>query len=136
MAETTYVQTSQLNLRRLWLVFTSGPIVWSVHFLAIWVFTEFGCASTLSTFNLAGLDGVTLAVIIVTMIALGLLIWATIAAFAMRGEKPTDDNATYGLKHFLADTGWIMNALFIAVTIVTAFPVIWFSSCASVNFFG
>ena len=135
MTETTYVQTSQISIRRLWLIFVSGPLIWSVHFLAIYAFTEFGCASALSTFNLAGLDGVTLAVIIATVIALALLIYATVTAYQMRDEYRTDNNATYDLKHFLAGTGWVMNALFIAVTVVTAFPVIWFSSCASINFF-
>ena len=136
MTETIYVQLSQINLRRLWLIFVSGPIIWTVHFLAIWVLTEFGCASTLSTFNIAGLDGVTFAVIVATGIALVLLLWATVTALQMRGEYRTDDNATYDLKHFLAGAGWVMNILFLAVTIVTAFPVIWFSSCATINFFG
>ena len=136
MTETTYVQTSQINLRRLWLIFVSGPIVWTVHFLAIWVFTEFGCASTLSTFDVAGLNGVTLAVVIATGIALVLLLWATVTAFQMRGEHQANDNATYDLKHFLVAAGWVMNVLFLVVTIVTALPVIWFSSCSTINFFG
>lgn len=130
MTQTTEVRPD-LDSTRLGFVFLSGPIVWAVHFTLTYIFAEFGCATRFSTLMFAGQNGIVIAVIVTTVIALALTVIATIMAYQRRDPETLDDNTlSFDFQHFMAESGWIMNAIFSVVIIVTAIHALWVSSCA------
>lgn len=131
MTQTTDVRHDLIDTGRLWFVFLSGPIVWAIHFTLVYIFAEFGCATRFSTMMFAGQNGIVIAVIITTVIALALTVIATIMAYQRRDPENLEDNIlSLEFQHFMAESGWIMNAIFSVVIIVTAIHALWVSSCA------
>ncbi len=131
MTQTTNVRHDLINSVRLWFVFLSGPIVWITHFTLVYIFAEFGCATRFSTLMFAGQNGIVIAVIITSVIALAFTVIATFLAYQLRNPENLEDNIlSIEFQHFMAESGWVMNAIFSVVIIATAIHAMWLSSCA------
>jgi hypothetical protein len=133
----------QPSRRVLWYSLLSGPIIYMVYFLIAWLVTEFACEGNGLTFNVGPLNGVAFVLVLLTAVALiALLASAAIAWQAWRrrsgpnapvidvddmdGADPVEvaegEDIPDGTGGMMALTGFGLNLLFAAVTLLSAIP--------------
>jgi hypothetical protein len=132
--------------RALWIIFLSGPVIYALYFLTVFVLGEFGCFSGLAQLTLMGFNPVRLGVIVLTVLAallsagIGLLGWRRWRAMRKRLDDtghhpalprdvdpelgPSDDDVS-----FMLFVGMWLNGLFTAVILLTAIPMLVGSAC-------
>jgi hypothetical protein len=117
---------SPAERRALWFALLGGAVAWLVHFLIIYLIGEFGCIAGLDRFGLAGISGVALAVLGITLPMLALAGLATLTA--LRRARPGGDRTgdTPGPAHYMAHVGLWSNLLFILIIVVQTIPVFYY----------
>jgi hypothetical protein len=98
------------------LLVMSGLIVWAVHFLVVYPFNALACARNFATFEILGIGILPVAIVIVTLLSLGLIGAALLAVTAGRAfEQPEIEPSN----------GRFLRALTIGIGLLSAVAVIW-----------
>jgi hypothetical protein len=122
--------------RLLWFLLLSGPVIYTVYFLASWITAEYACLGEGLTFSVGGMNGVSLVVLALTLVTLGALLASTTLSWrawrSRRGQEEADATAydnTAGTEAAMAMVGLLLNGFFVIVTIMTGIPSLVLVAC-------
>jgi hypothetical protein len=139
MTEEAYIQSKQQSSLWLWVDLLVGPIVWSVQFLLVYLFSEGICMGGRLPFSL--LDrGVVIGILGgVTLAALALVIWRGLVAYRLWRnpggvEREADpDWASEGRTSFMHLSTTLLCGFFALVILMTLLPVLVLEPCGMVG---
>jgi len=122
--------------RLLWLSMLSGPIIYSVYFLAGYLFVEITCRAGLLQFQLWGMSMISIVVLVLTLLALALTLFVGFLAYR-RWQQTEERDATSvehgrlaeGPEQFMTFAGFLLNGLFAAIILLTGIPALLLSPC-------
>jgi hypothetical protein len=117
----------------------AGPLVWTAHFLSLYVFTAIACAHGFFDDEIFGLRMVPLVGGIITLVAVALILDALILSFRRwRGRPwdrepeplpPLDRNDVASRRRFMAYAGLLLSGIALIATIWQTLPILFFASC-------
>lgn len=115
----------------------AGPMVWTVHFLTIYVFTALACARGFFDLEALGLPIVPLVGGAVTLVAVALIVDAGVLSWRRwRGaltlgepRPPHDDNHPASRRRFMAYAGLLLSGIALIATVWEALPILFFTTC-------
>ena len=131
----------------------SGPVIWSVYFLAGYSLVEASCSSSFLAGEIGGLPTVSIVVTVLTLLALGLSAFAGWRAYQhWRSWKTPDEDLFLGDPPFAAFEGkpdetfdlresqafmmlsaLILSALFSLTILITGIPVLLLDPCGAIT---
>jgi len=115
----------------------AGPLIWSVHFLSIYVFTAIACAHGFFHDEILGIRTVPLVGSAFSLIAIALIADAIYVSWrrwreAPDGEQPLPpdaDNDPASRRRFMAYAGLLLSGIALIATVWQTLPVYFFASC-------
>jgi len=117
----------------------AGPLVWSAHFLSLYVFTAIACAHGFFDDRILGLRLVPLVGGAITLVAVALILdalvlsWRRWRGLPRDGEPeplpPQDRNDVASRRRFMAHAGLLLSGLALIATIWETLPIVFFASC-------
>ncbi|RIK40437.1 MAG: hypothetical protein DCC55_15030 [Chloroflexi bacterium] len=109
----------------------TGPVVYSLHFLLVYLLVEAACKAGLLEFTLLGFDGISIAVAVLTLIAVGITGYSAYAAYrSWRRTRPAEDeNRHEEYAPLLALVSLWLNGFFTVVILLTGLPAIFLVLC-------
>lgn len=122
--------------RFLWYIVLSGPVIYTVYFIAAWAVAEYSCLGNGLTFSLGGMNGVSLVVLALTLVTLVALLASTALAWRAwrrRRDQADADHSEYdnsvGTEAAMAFVGLLLNTFFVVVTLMTGIPSLVLVAC-------
>lgn len=111
-----------------------GGIAWLLHFLAIYVISEFGCVSGWSDWIVGRLSMVVWLLLLATLLTGAMAVAAVWAAAhtrkTLRGAEAEDAAEPAETKSFVGRLSLILNGLFLFIILVQAVPIFFYlKSC-------
>jgi len=117
----------------------AGPLVWSGHFLSIYVFTAIACAHGFFDDRIFGLPVVLLVGGAITLVAVVLILdalvlsWRRWRGLPRNGDPeplpPQDRNDVASRRRFMAHAGLLLSGLALIATVWESLPLVFFASC-------
>ena len=115
----------------------AGPLVWSVHFLSIYVFTALACARDFFAARLFGIPIVPLVGSLLSLVAIALIVDALyLSWYRWRGDEPAgqpppphDRGDVVSRREFMAYAGLLLSAIALIATVWQTLPIFFFASC-------
>ena len=114
----------------------AGPLIWSVHFLSIYVFTAIACAHGFFHDEILGIRTVPLVGSAFSLIALALIADALYVSWRRwRGDgeqespPPQGGNDPASRRRFMAYSGLLLSGIALIATVWQTLPVYFFASC-------
>ena len=117
----------------------AGPLVWTVHFLSLYIFTAIACAQEFFYEEILGIRVVPLFGGAVTVVAAVLILDAIVLSdrrwrgMPWDGEPaplpPHDDNEVASRRRFMAYAGLLLSGLALIATIWETLPIVFFATC-------
>jgi hypothetical protein len=117
----------------------AGPLVWSVHFLSIYVFTALACARGFFHDEVLGIRLVPLVGSLLSLVAIALIVDALWLSWRRwRGDLADDQpppapsrdgDAMASRRQFMAYAGLLLSGVALIATIWQTLPVFFFASC-------
>ena len=115
----------------------AGPLVWSVHFLTLYVFTAIACARGFFHHEVLGMGIVPLVGSAVSLVALALigdavyLSWYRWIGEEPKGQPPPphDRADVASRREFMAYAGLLLSAIALIATVWQTLPIFFFASC-------
>jgi hypothetical protein len=105
----------------LWMI--SGLVIWSVHFVAVYVLMSLGCALSFATAQLAGMSAINLVLLILTAVLLAAILylgWASLRQWQLlRGSGAAEQNAA-----FMALAATLIHAIPLLAVIYVGLPLL------------
>lgn len=114
-----------------------GPLVWSAHFLAIYVFTAIACARGFFHHEVFGIGIVPLVGSALSLVALAVIADALyLSWYRWLGDEPEgqpppphDRGDVASRREFMAYAGLLLSALALIATVWQTLPIFFFASC-------
>ena len=132
------VSSRQENSRMLWIQLLAGPILWSVHFLLVYMLAETYCQAGWN-FSLLGLNGISFLVILLTILAVIATVlfglrsyrgWRSFHTDRSLSDQFRESSAWFqGPIDFFYFTGFLLSTLFALVILFVGLPVIFLEPC-------
>jgi hypothetical protein len=118
----------------LWLGLLAGPIVYSLHFIVIYLLVETACKADLLRFTWFGLDGIAVWVVALTAIAcLATGFSAIIALWNWRRGRPPSGRPSEQRKEetapLMALAGLWLSVYFTVAILLTGLPAVFLTLC-------
>lgn len=120
--------------RALWFGLLSGPIIWSVQFLIVYLLVEIACQAGVLQTQVLGLELVSLLVIILTAASLASVAYGGL--FSYRKFQQTGDGKVFDRENlsasparFMALSGLALNLLFGLLILLMGIPAIVLAPC-------
>ena len=117
----------------------AGPLVWTVHFLTLYILTAIACAQGFFHEEILGLRVVPLVGGAVTVIAVALILDGGVLAYRRwrgmpsNGEPaplpPHDSNNVASRRRFMAYAGLLLSGLALIATVWETLPILFFATC-------
>ena len=115
----------------------AGPLIWSVHFLAIYIFTAIACARGFFDAEILGIRIVPLVGSALSLIAIALIADALYVSWRRwRGDgaggappPPYGGNDRASRQRFIAYAGLLLSGIALIATVWQTLPVYFFASC-------
>jgi hypothetical protein len=116
----------------------AGPLVWTGHFLALYIFTAIACAQGFFHHEVLGLRilllvGGALTVLAVLLILDGMLIswrrWRGRGADAPQPLPPHDSNDPESSRRFMAYAALLLSGIALIATVWETLPILFYASC-------
>jgi hypothetical protein len=117
----------------------AGPLVWTVHFLTLYILTAIACAHGFFHQELLGLRVVPLVGGAVTVVAVALILDGGVLAYRRwRGRPsdgepaplpPHDSNDVASRRRFMAYAGLLLSGLALIATVWETLPILFFATC-------
>jgi heme/copper-type cytochrome/quinol oxidase subunit 2 len=99
-----------------------GPILWLVHFVLVYAFTEFGCrAISNNIFNVTP-ENIRIATIVITIPVLILVAMGGLMAFGGMRRLNTSQDTENDRERFLTMTALMLSSLFLFIIVMTILP--------------
>lgn len=115
-----------------------GPIVWSAHFLLVYVFNAIACAKRFNRAEWLGLPLVPLVIVLLTLAALALIGWlARVAWVRYREVRHTGhlvhevdiERSIPARQRFMALSALLLCGLSALSTLMVGLPALWVPPC-------
>lgn len=100
-----------------------GPILWAVHFMAVWAISELGCRANFNNVQFYTPESIRFSIFAITVLVLFFV--AIGAVLALRGwRRGTVRQMDDGLEtyDYLVVTGLLMSSLFLFIIFVSSMP--------------
>jgi hypothetical protein len=117
----------------------AGPLVWTVHFLMLYILTAIACAHGFFDQEILGVRVVPLFGGAVTAVAVALILDAVVLAYrrwrAMPSDgepaplPPHDANDVASRRRFMAYAGFLLSGLALIATVWQTLPILFFATC-------
>jgi hypothetical protein len=117
----------------------AGPLVWTVHFLTLYILTAIACAHGFFHEEILGIRVVPLVGGAVTLIAVALILDGGVLAYRRwrgmpsDGEPaplpPHDANDVASRRRFMAYAGLLLSGLALIATVWQTLPILFFATC-------
>ena len=117
----------------------AGPLVWTVHFLTLYILTAIACAHGFFHQEVLGVRVVPLVGGAVTLVAVALILDAAVLSYrrwrGMPSEgqpaplPPHDANDLASRRRFMAYAGLLLSGLALIATIWETLPIVFFATC-------
>jgi hypothetical protein len=117
----------------------AGPLVWTVHFLTLYIFTAIACAHGFFGDEIFGIRVVPLVGGAVTLLAVVLILDALVLSYRRwrgmpsDGESeplpPHDRNDVASRRRFMAYAGLLLSGIALIATIWESLPIVFFATC-------
>jgi hypothetical protein len=117
----------------------AGPLVWTAHFLTLYIFTAIACAHGFFHQEFLGVRVVPLFGGAVTLVAVALILDAVVLAYRRwrgmpaNGEPaplpPHDANDAASRRRFMAYAGFLLSGLALIATVWETLPILFFATC-------
>jgi hypothetical protein len=117
----------------------AGPLVWTAHFLTLYVFTAIACAHGFFDHQVLGTNVVRLVGGAATLVAVILILDAGFVSWRRwRGEPvvgqpeplpPHDTNDVASRRRFMAYAGLLLSGVSLIATVWESLPLVFFASC-------
>ena len=131
----THEQSSPARRRRdrwLWFCVLSGPVRYSVYFVAGYLFAEVTCTAGLLRYTIMGLQAISWWIVVMALLAAGVTGFSTVKAFTMWKEfAAADEPAGFDERYvaFMSFVGAWVSGLFTVVILVTGTPALFLVLC-------
>jgi hypothetical protein len=117
----------------------AGPLVWTVHFLTLYILTAIACAHGFFHQEILGVRVVPLVGGAVTLVAVALILDGGVLAYRRwRGMPsdgqpaplpPHDGNDVASRRRFMAYAGLLLSGLALIATVWETLPILFFATC-------
>ena len=117
----------------------AGPLVWTVHFLTLYILTAIACAHGFFHQEILGVRVVPLVGGAVTLLAVALILDGGVLAYRRwRGMPsdghpaplpPHDGNDVASRRRFMAYAGLLLSGLALIATVWETLPILFFGTC-------
>jgi hypothetical protein len=117
----------------------AGPLVWTVHFLTLYILTAIACAHGFFYEEILGIRIVPLVGGAVTLVAVALILDGGVLAYRRwRGMPsdgqpaplpPHDGNDVASRRRFMAYAGLLLSGLALIATVWETLPILFFGTC-------
>lgn len=130
MTEITPVRESS-RYRSLLFIFLGSPIIWGLHFMAVYGLGEVACKAGLLRFRVLWLSGPSVIVIVLTLIAFAAALYVGFLAYRRWQQVEDDDERWRGEAEgeFMALVGLLFSGLFAATILVSGIPALFLRPC-------
>lgn len=114
----------------LWFGLVGGPLIYSLHFLTVYLLAEAACQANLLRYRVLGLEAITFWVLFLTVVAAVLTGYATWIAYRNQ-QQTTGNNAQdhAGYASFMAFVGLWLSAIFTVLIVATGLPALFLVLC-------
>jgi hypothetical protein len=117
----------------------AGALVWTAHFLTLYIFTAIACAHGFFHQEILGVRVVPLFGGAVTLVAIALILDAMVLAYRRWRGMPTegeptpltphDANDIASRRRFMAYAGLLLSGLALIATVWETLPIVFFATC-------
>jgi hypothetical protein len=110
----------------------SGPVIWFIHFVAVYALAEFGCRSNFNNLTFVTPETMRLVMVVLTVVSIIAVAAGGLLAYRAWGNvrNPVSKESAYEARfHFLLVLGMLFSALFILSIIFTVVPAFVLSVC-------
>lgn len=126
------------RLWSLWFGLLGGPIIYSVHFLTVYLLAEAACMADLLRYRLLGLEAISFWVVVLTLVAAALTGYGTWLAY--HTWRATRDPVGHVVEQgggqeqrsyqpFMAFIGLWLSGLFTVIILLTGLPALFLVLC-------
>jgi hypothetical protein len=130
MTDATTQQEPREGWPSLWLGVLTGPIAYSLHFVAVYLLVEAACKAGLLQFTVLGINGISFWVALLTLVAAGLAGYSTFVAYReWRQTQPAREGRHEGYASLLALVGLWLGGFFTVVILLTGLPALFLVVC-------
>lgn len=116
----------------IWVLFLAGPVIWIVHFMAVYVLAEAACAAGDGGPRLLGLSILALVTLVATVFAVGAALVLAVRAYQVwRGATGRSSDWLAGDERNagLALLGWLLGAVFVVAILFVGVPAAFLDPC-------
>jgi hypothetical protein len=111
----------------------AGMIAWAVHFWLGFILVEIACRTDFPGFSLAGLSGLQVLLLAVTLVFGGVTLAAAVTAFRINRRADvgvaSDRDGPRELAGFMAQTGLVLSGFFLLAIVIAAAPAFILPPC-------
>jgi uncharacterized membrane protein len=109
----------------------AGPIVWAIHFVIVYMITEFGCRVNFNNWLFITPSNIYLVIVIVTVVSLLGVGFGGLLAYRQWKTQEQYNGADSSIRthDFLVTVGMLLSALFLFAIVMTAVPTLFLSTC-------
>ena len=117
----------------------AGPLVWTAHFLTLYIFTAIACAHGFFEHEILGVRVVPLVGGAVTLLAVALILDALVLSYRRWQGRPWDGrpeplpphdrNDVVSRRRFMAYAGLLLSGIALIATIWETLPIVFFATC-------
>ena len=130
MTDATTQQESREGWPSLWFGMLTGPIVYSLHFIVVYLLVETACKADLLQFTVLGINGVSFSVALLTLVAAGFTGYSTFVAYRdWRQTHPARAGRHEGYASLMALAGLWLSGFFTVVIVLTGLPALFLVVC-------
>jgi hypothetical protein len=118
---------------RLWFGLLGGALAWATHFLVSYILVSVACVSNYFAWQIAGLNGLLLVLLLATIIAATVTTVALVTAYRSwqrtgEGAEPSDEGPR-GRDAYMSVAGVILNSLFLFLIALETVPLFVLRAC-------
>jgi uncharacterized membrane protein YhaH (DUF805 family) len=117
----------------------AGPLVWTAHFLALYIFTAIACAQGFFHDEVLGVRVVLLVGGAITVLAVALIVDGIVISWRRWRERgadgapaplpPHDSNDPSSSRRFIAYAGLLLSGIALIATVWETLPILFYGSC-------
>lgn len=130
MYEAATYNNQRWSNRALWFGLLGGPVVYSLHFLAVYWLGEAACQANLLRYRVLGLEAISFWVLLLTIVAAAITAYGALLAYRnWRRTRDNDEQTQPSYPPFMAFIGLWLSIGFTVVILLTGLPALFLVLC-------
>lgn len=112
----------------------AGPVLWFVHFIAVYSLAEFGCRANFNNLAIIPPGTIQLLILVISAVILIMVGAAALSAYRAWQAAGRDSITPEASRHdFLAMMGVLLSTLFLFIIVLTTLPTFFLNVCDQVT---